>query len=266
MNTLTLDTITQDSGVLSLRRTAGAYLTETRYEFMRLFRNPGLLLPMLLLPVGLYLLIAVLIFGEGIAKDPELGVYLFGGFAVMAVTMPAFFGIGTSLALERDMGLMRLKRAQPAPAGSWLVAKLACGVVFSAMSFLPMLIAALVSGSLPLAAAQTAAMSLTLLACSIPFCAFGLMIGALVKGSAAPALANLIYLPGCYLSGMFFPLPKSMYWQTPIWPQFHIDQLAMHAAGVTKYQFEPLLIAIAVLVGYTAMFSVVAVWKLARKG
>jgi ABC-2 type transport system permease protein len=266
MNTLTLNTITQDAGVLSLRRTVSAYLAETRYEFMRLLRNPGLLLPMLLVPVGLYLLFAVLIAGEGIAKDPELGVYLFGGFAVMAVSMPALFGIGTSLALERDMGLMRLKRAQPAPAGSWLVAKIACGVVFSALSFMPMIVAAVLSGKLPLDTAHTVAMSVTLLACSIPFCALGLMVGALVKGSAAPAYANLLYLPGCYLSGMFFPMPKSMYWQTPIWPQFHIDQLAMHAAGVAKYQFEPVLIAIAALVGYTALFSVVAVWRLAKKG
>ena len=29
--------------------------------------------------------------------------------------MPALFGIGVTLALERDMGLLRLKRAQPAP-------------------------------------------------------------------------------------------------------------------------------------------------------
>jgi ABC-2 type transport system permease protein len=266
MNTLTLDTITQDSGVLSLSRTVRAYLAETRYECMRLLRNPALLLPMLLIPVALYLLFAVLIAGEGIAKDPGLGVFMFGGFAVMAISMPALFGIGTSLALERDMGLMRLKRAQPAPAASWLVAKIACGVVFSALSFVPMLIAAIATGKLPLDASHTVAMSLTLLACSIPFCALGLMVGALVKGSAAPAYANLLYLPGCYLSGMFFPLPKSMYWQTPIWPQFHIDQLAMHAAGATQFQFEPVLVAVASLIGYTVLFSVVAVWRLARKG
>ena len=29
--------------------------------------------------------------------------------------MPALFGIGVTLALEREMGLLRLKRAQPAP-------------------------------------------------------------------------------------------------------------------------------------------------------
>jgi ABC-2 type transport system permease protein len=94
----------------------------------------------------------------------------------------------------------------------------------------------------------------------------GLMMGSLVKGSAAAGYANLVYLPGCYLSGMFFPLPKSMYWQTPIWPQFHVNQLAMHAAGIDKLQYEPLAMALAGTIGFTVLFSAVAIWRLARKG
>ena len=164
----------------------------------------------------------------------------------MAVTMPALFGICTSARMERDMGLMRLKRAQPAPAGAWLVAKIVCGVGLQRCSRSCRCSRSRSSAaSCRSAPAQIAAMSAALVAGSIPFCALGLMVGTLVSGSAAPGYANLIYLPGCYLSGMFFPLPKSMYWQTPFWPQFHIDQLAMHAAGVTKYQFEPVAIAIA---------------------
>jgi ABC-2 type transport system permease protein len=265
MNSIALKPTLADAP-LPTRRILGAFAAETRYEFMRSLRNPAFALPMMLIPGALYLLFAVFIAGEAITNDPPLGVYLFAGFAVMAVSMPALFGIGTSLALERDMGLMRLKRAQPAPAGTWLVAKIVCGIIFSIMSFLPMLIVALATGKLALGFGQTVALSAALLAGSIPFCALGLMVGTLVSGSAAPGYANLIYLPGCYLSGMFFPLPKSMYWQTPIWPQFHIDQLAMHAAGAVKYQYLPVQVSIGVLVGYTVLFSAVAIWRLAKKG
>ncbi|HLA73750.1 MAG TPA: ABC transporter permease [Steroidobacteraceae bacterium] len=270
MNSMTLKPMTLKpiavDAPLPGRRVLGAYLAETRYEFMRSLRNPAFALPMMLIPAALYLLFAVFIAGEAIDKDPPLGVFLFAGFAVMAVSMPALFGIGTSLALERDMGLMRLKRAQPAPTGTWLVAKIVCGLIFSVMSYLPMLAIGLASGKLDLGFGQAVAMSAALLAGSIPFCALGLMVGTLVSGSAAPGYANLIYLPGCYLSGMFFPLPKSMHWQTPIWPQFHIDQLAMHAAGITKYQFIPAQLSIGALVGFTVLFSAVAIWRLARKG
>jgi ABC-2 type transport system permease protein len=233
---------------------------------VRLMRSPALAVPVIVLPVCLFALFALVLAGDAIAKDPSIGTYLFTSFAIMAVTMPALFGIGASLALDRDAGLLRLKRAQPAPAGAWLVAKIACGIAFGVLAYVPMLVLALTSGRLPLQGAQVVALSATLLAGAIPFCALGLMIGSLFGGSGAPGYANLVYLPGCYLSGMFFPMPKSMSWQVPIWPQFHLEQLAMHAAGVTKYQFVSATFSATVLVAYTVLFSAVAMGRLARKG
>ena len=260
-------TLEADAGLLTPRRALAAYLTEIRFEFMRLLRNPALVVPVVLVPVALYLLFAVVIWGDAVAKDPGTAIFFFAAFSVMAVTMPALFGISASLAMEREMGLMRLKRAQPAPPASWLVAKITSGIVFCMLAYLPMLAAALAAGTLPLAPGQIVAMSVALIAGSIPFCALGLLIGALVKGSAAPGYANLIYLPGCYLSGMFFPLPQSMYWQVPLWPQAHINHLAIHASGVaTKYPLIPMQLSIGALIGFAVLFSAVAIWRLARKG
>jgi len=265
MNALALKNIVEQD-LLPPRRAVGAYLTEIRFELTRILRNPALAIPMMLVPVGLYLLLAVVVFGEAAAKDPSVGVFFFVGFAVLGVTMPGLFAISASLAMEREMGLMKLKRAQPAPAGSWLVAKIVSGALFSTLAYLPMLVAALFIGKLPLSGMQIATMSATLLVGTIPFCALGLMVGALVKGSAAPGYANLIYLPGCYLSGLFFPLPQSMHWQTSLWPQFHVSQLAMHAAGISKFQFMPATMSAATLLGFTVLFSAIAIWRLARKG
>jgi len=263
MNALALEA---DAGMLTPRRTVLAYLTEIRFEFMRLLRNPALVVPVILVPVALYLLFALVIWGDAVAKDRGTAIFFFTAFSVMAVTMPALFSISSSLGMEREMGLMQFKRAQPAPPGSWLVAKLICGVVFCLLAYLPVLVAATWAGTLPLDAGQIVSMSLAMMVGAIPFCALGLMMGALVKGSAAPGYANIIYLPGCYLSGMFFPLPKSMYWQTPIWPQFHVEQFAMQLAGITKYQYEPMAIAIASMVGYTVLFAAVTIWRLTQKG
>lgn len=244
----------------------GAYATETRFELTRMIRNPGIAVPVLVLPMALYALFALLIAGEAIDKDPDTGIFLFSAFSLMAVTMPALFGIGVSLALERDMGLLRLKRAQPAPPAAWIVAKIVSGLVLAMLAYAPIVTVALATGKLALAGGQVAALSGALLVGTIPFTALGLMIGSLFSGSAAPAWANLVYLPGCYLSGMFFPLPKSMYWQTPIWPQFHVEQFVMHAAGITKFQYEPLAMAIATMLGYTVLFAGITIWRLTRKG
>jgi ABC-2 type transport system permease protein len=264
MNAMAIDNRTV-AGAPSPRRLLGSYLEETRCEALRLLRNPSLVFPVLIMPVALYALFAVVIVGEGMNKDPKLAVFLFVAFSVMAISMPALFGLSSSLAMEREMGLMRLKRAQPAPTGSWLVAKIVCGVAFGALAYLPMIGLATATGKLPLASGAIVNMSLILIACSIPFCAMGLMMGSLVKGSAAPGFANLVYLPGCYLSGMFFPLPASMYWQTPVWPQFHVVQLAMHSAGAGNPQVT-VQFALAGVIGFTVMFSAVAIWRLARKG
>jgi len=244
----------------------GAYLAESRFELMRMVRNPNVAIPVLVLPLALYALFALLIAGEAVDKDPNTGIFLFSAFALMSVTMPAMFGLGVTLALERDMGLLRLKRAQPAPPAAWVVAKIVSGLVLALLAYAPIVTVALATGKLALSGAQVAALSGALLVGTIPFTALGLMVGSLFSGSAAPAWANLIYLPGCYLSGMFFPLPPSMYWQAPIWPQFHAGQLAMHAAGVTNFQHEPLTMVIATMVGYTVLFAGVTIWRLTKKG
>jgi ABC-2 type transport system permease protein len=243
-----------------------AYLTETRYELIRMIRNPGVAVPVLAMPFALYGLFALVIAGEAIDKDPNLGIFLFAAFSIMAVTMQALFGTGVTLALERDMGLLRLKRAQPAPPAAWVVAKIVSGLVLAVLAYAPIVIMALATGKLALDVGQVAAFSVALLVGSVPFCAMGLMVGSLASGTAAPGYALLIYLPGCYLSGMFFPLPKSMDWEAPIWPQFHVEQFAMHLAGITNFQKEPLLVAIATMVGYTVLFAAITVWRLSKKG
>jgi ABC-2 type transport system permease protein len=248
------------------RSVVGIYLTETRYELTRMIRNPSVAVPVLLLPFALYALFAMIIGVDWIKNDPGAGIFLYAAFSIMAVTMPAMFGIGVTLALERDMGLMRLKRAQPAPPAAWVVAKIVAGLVLAVIAYAPILVLAVTTGKLALAPDQVIALSAALMLGTIPFTSMGLMIGALFSGSAAPGFANLIYLPGCYLSGMFFPLPKSMYWQAPIWPQFHVEQLAMHMAGITKMQFEPIAIAIGTMVAYTVLFAAVTVWRLSKKG
>jgi ABC-2 type transport system permease protein len=264
MNALALNSV--DSRPAARGTAMGAYITETRYELTRMIRNPGVAIPVLVLPFALYGLFALVIAGEAIDKDPNLGIFLFSAFSIMAVTMQALFGSGVTLALERDMGLLRLKRAQPAPPAAWVVAKIASGFVLGILAYAPIVIVALATGKLALSVGQVAAFSVALLLGIIPFCAMGLMVGSLASGSAAPGYANLIYLPGCYLSGMFFPLPASMYWQTPIWPQFHVKQLAMHLVGITKEQYEPLQMAIGSLLGFTVLFAGITIWRLSRKG
>ena len=192
--------------------------------------------------------------------------YLFSGFSVFAVMGPALFGVGCVLAIERDAGLLKLKRALPAPGGAYLVAKMLMAMVFAALAMILMVVAALFAGKITLSAAQLVDHDDVMVVGAVPFAAIGLFIGAYASGSSAPAFANIIFLPMLWLSGLFIPLPKFLEPWAVIWPAFHLNQVALGAAGVSEYSFVAPQISAAALVGVTVLFGGLAIRRLARMG
>jgi ABC-2 type transport system permease protein len=243
-------------------------LNEARYQLLQALRAPAFAFPFLLLPVPLYLFFGVVMTGgsKEVQENPALLDFVFSGWCCMAVMGPAIFGVGVGLAMERDANLLKLKRALPLPPGSYIVAKLLMSIVFAALAVGTVAVAALVAGKLTLSAGHLLAMLAVLVLGAVPFCAIGLFIGAFSSGSAAPAFANLVYLPGMWLSGMFFPLPKFLQPWALIWPSFHLNQTALAAAGVDSLVFVSPLITTAVLVGVTVLFGGLAIRRLARSG
>ena len=98
-----------------------------------------------------------------------------------------------------------------------------------------------------------------LLAGSLPFIALGFAIGYLSGPHAAPAVANLIYLPLAFASGFFVPvgqLPGFAQAIAPFLPTYHYAQLAWSALGAGS---ETLGTSLLWLAGYTALFLTLAV-------
>lgn len=251
---------------MSFGRLLRAYFCDARYEALRMLRAPAFAIPFLLLPVPIYLLFGVVMAAQAAAKDPQISDLLFIGFGVMAVMGPAMFGVGSTLAPERDAGLMRLKRALPVPTGSYLLAKMLMSMFFAAVSMSLMVIAAVLAGKTSFTAAQLLALASLLVIGALPFCALGLFIGAHFSGGAAPGITNLIYLPMLWLGGLFIPLPAFLQKWVVIWPAFHLQQLAVAVAGIGKYQFVPPQISAALLLGVTLIFGGLAIRRLARVG
>jgi len=266
MNSLASTSVHPVQPSMPARHVLRAYFNETKFECIGAMRTLAFAIPFLLLPLLVYLLFGVVMAAEAAAKDRTLGDVLFCGFAVFAVTGPGIFGVGCGLAIERDAGLMKLKRALPAPPGSYLLAKMIMATVFATLAFSSVLITALLVGSLTLSASQLVSIAALLIIGSVPFSAMGLLIGACTSGSVAPAVANLVYLPMLWLGGLFIPLPKFLQGQAVIWPSYHLNQLVKGAAGLTEFQLAPTLTSVGVLVGMTVLFGGLAVRRLARKG
>jgi ABC-2 type transport system permease protein len=249
---------------MPIGRLLNAYLTEARYESVRMLRSPAFGLPFLSLPVALYLLFAVLLFGAALRSDPKAGMFTFVGFDVFGVMGPGLFGFGAVVAMEREQGLLALKRALPMPSASYLTAKLIMAMMFGVIVTATMITAALTLGHLPLSAGQCLGLVAVNILGSLPFCALGLFIGTRTSGKAAPAIANIVYLAMIYLSGIMLPLPKSMEATAVIWPAFHLDQLAFRVLGNPSQGAA--WVHVAVLAGVTLFFTALSIRRLARVG
>lgn len=264
--TTTIDATDHGGGTLMpLGRVVRAYAVEAKYEALRVLRTPGIAIPFLLLPVPIYLFFGVMIPGAEIAKNPAVGSYLFVSWCVFAAMGPGMFGAGCALAADREAGLFRLKRAQPAPAGAWLIAKTVVAMGFTAVAVLSLVVAAAVMGSAHLAAWQLLTVAAVMVVGTIPFCAIGLCIGARTSAAAAPAILNMLFLPMLWLSGLFFPLPGILEKFVVIWPAFHLNQLATGWAGIDQFSFVAPAVAAAVLLGVTVLCCGLAIRRLTRQ-
>ena len=96
------------------------------------------------------------------------------------------FGFGITVAMEREQGLLKLKRALPMPSAASLVAKALMSMLFVAIVMATM-VAAAPFGHLRLSVGKLLSVSLVNMASALPFCALGFLVGSLASGKAAPA-------------------------------------------------------------------------------
>ncbi len=205
---------------------------EAWYELLRVLRTPAFAIPSLAFPVVFYVLFAVVLPGQwgGYQKSA----YLLATYGVFGVIGPALFGFGVGLAIERERGWLELKRVSPMPTFVYFIAKIAMSLVFG-LAVLCLLTAAAVGlGGVRIAPLTWLLLVAVLMLGTLPFCALGLWIGTLVKGQAAVAVVNLVYLPMAVLSGLWMPLfafPAVLQKLAVVWPSWHLAQMALGVVG-----------------------------------
>ena len=94
---------------------------------------------------------------------------------------------------------------------------------------------------------------------SVTIIALGFAIGYLCGPNVAPAVANLVYLPLTFASGLFMPLsqlPGFVRSIAPYLPAYHYGQLGWSALGANT---ERLPVSLAWLAGYTLLFLAIAI-------
>jgi len=237
------------------------YWREAGYEFLRMLRTPAFALPTLIFPLVFYVMFAIVLPGRW--GDFDKSAYLLATYGVFGIMGPALFGFGVGLALERESGWLALKQVSPMPTGAYFFAKIAMSLCFGLVVVILLSIAAVGFGDVEIALDRWLLLVAVLLLGTLPFCAIGLWIGTLVKGQAAVAIVNLVYLPMSILSGLWMPLfafPQFLQKVAVIWPSWHLAQLSLGVIGqISDVRY---LLHVSVLLLTTALFLSLAAMRL----
>jgi len=164
----------------------------------------------LLFPLAFLLLFGA-IFGQREFRRRPMIDFMLPGYLVMSMLSIAFMSVSISLALERQRGVLRRLGSLPRGRPVLMAAKVLSGFVFGAVGMaLLTLLAVAAFGARP--GGDALSLLVVLVLGMLAFGAMGIAMGGLVKGEAAPAAGNLIYLPMLFLGGTFFPTDTFPQW------------------------------------------------------
>jgi ABC-2 type transport system permease protein len=234
-------------------------LVQTWSELRIRWRIPAFSLTVVALPVLFFTFFGLPFARQTRPDGISLGAYLLASFAAYGVGSVMVFGFGIGVATERGLKVDVLMRATPLPPAIAIAAKVLNALVYALLSLVILIAYGTLVGGVRQDLTVWLSMIGRLLAGSVPFIALGFAIGYLCGPNVAPAVANLIYLPLSFASGLFLPLsqlPGFVRELAPYLPAYHYGQLAWGAVGA---QTERLGVSLAWLAGYTALFLAIAI-------
>jgi ABC-2 type transport system permease protein len=185
------------------------YFHELRAEQRLFWRNREAAFFTFFLPVVFFLIFGAIYGGSQMPKGAgKAAPFLEAGMIGYGVAATCFAGLGITLVVRRESGVLKRIRSTPLPASTYLLAVLTSTfVVFLIEAALIVGIGRVLFGvALPV---RVFSLALTLMLGALAFAAMGLGITALVRSSEGSSAAiNAIYLPMAIIAGTFFT-PKS---------------------------------------------------------
>jgi ABC-2 type transport system permease protein len=185
------------------------WLHELRVEQLLFWRNREAAFFTFFLPVIFFLIFGAVYGGETIKKEHmKASYFLEAGMIGYGVAATCFAGLGISMVVRRESGVLKRIRATPLPPATYILGVLGSTfVVFLIEAVLIIVIGRLLFSVAVPNALLSLLVVLTLGA--LAFAAMGLGITSLVRSSeGSSAVINAVYLPVAIISGTFFT-PKN---------------------------------------------------------
>src|ERR1700684_2775173 len=134
-----------------LGRTLAIYFKEAKYELLTRLRLRAYSISTISFPLMFYVLFGLVLN----SKDAPVGgvgisTYLIPTYATFGVMGASLFGTASGLAAERGLGWLQVKRASPMPPFAYFAAKVALGMIFSAVVVVLLLLLGVLFGGVHL--------------------------------------------------------------------------------------------------------------------
>lgn len=246
------------------RNLLALYLTEARFEFLKLLRVPMYSFSVLAFPVLFYVLFGA-IYGGNETQGIQVARYMVATFSAAGVLSAAMFGFGVGVATERGQGWMRLKRVSPMPPLAYFAAKMVMALIFASMAVVALTLVAMLTGLVRFELLDWLRMYGVAMLGVFPFAALGLAVGYLFGPNSAPMVLNLFYTPLAFASGLWMPievLPPIIQKVAVYLPTYHYAQLVVSTTGATALGAASTHLL--VLAGTTVVFLALAAWAYFR--
>ena len=243
----------------STRRRVPALAYYVYCEVLKLLRIPIFAIGTFLFPILFFAMFGLPNVDQQLGGI-NAGQYVMASYGTYAVMAMALFSFGASIAAERGMRWNMLLRTTPLRPLTYFTAKILMALVFGVAVLAALFAFGAVVGGISMSILLWAELAGLLVFGMIPFVALGLWIGYTAGPNSASVLAQLIFLPLAFASGLFLPLqflPQVIQNIAPYLPSYHVAWLGWHVLGV--HDSKPVMVHVLWIAGYTMVFLVMAV-------
>lgn len=190
--------------------------------------------------------------------------FLLPGIVLMGFFMNGLFGVPGAILFSRDQGVLRRYWVTPLTVPRFLAGMSIGHLALCALQFAILFVVGRFAFGASVSFAAPGTILYMLLAIAT-FMAFGFLIASVSKtASSGMAIANILNMPMMFLSGIFFPitgLPVFIRAIVYVNPMSYLADGLRASTGVESASF-PVLLTIAVPLGWIALSAAVAAWRL----
>lgn len=169
-----------------------------------LVRDPGTLFFAVLMPVGLYALVATVTDPDLLVRDLPYRVHLAAGMIAWGLAVTAFMNIPEAVVRARDRGVLKRLRGTPLPPSHYVVGRLLAAVLVSLVVAVLVLVVGVLGFGMPLRAGALLPAAALVALGALVMSACGFLLAALVRnGRTFAAVSLTVLLPVAFLSDIF---------------------------------------------------------------